>query len=126
MARKPELFKRIGIIETIISLFMLCLMRNFCGNLTFVVDTMICIGLALSLYQIRLPKWLSSVMKNLGKHSMNIFLFHTFFFLYWFEDYIYITRNPLLIFLSLLLSCWIVSVVIEFIKNKVGLYLLLK
>ena len=126
MARKPELFKEIGTKETIASLLMLCLMRNFCGNLTFIVDTMICVGLAMLLYRIRLPKWFSSVMENLGKHSMNIFLFHTFIFLYWFRDYIYITRNPLLIFLSLLLSCWIISVAIEFIKNKIGFYRLVR
>ena len=126
MARKPEWFEQIGAREAIASLAMLCLMRNFCGNLTFLVDTLICVGLAILLYWVKLPKWFDSVMVNLGKHSMNIFLFHTFIFLYWFRDWIYITRNPLLIFLSLLLSCWIISVAIEFIKNKIGFYRLVR
>lgn len=126
MARKPDGFKNVGKLEIVVSLLLLCLMRNFCGNLTFIVDTLICVGLSLLLYRIKLPEWLSGVMANLGKHSMNIFLFHTFIFLYWFRDYIYITRNPLLIFLSLLLSCWIISVVIEFIKNIIGFYRLFK
>ena len=126
MARKPELFEPIGVKESLVSLVLLGLMRNFCGGWTFIVDTLICVGLAMLLYRIKLPKWLDAVMENLGKHSMNIFLFHTFIFLYWFRDYIYITRNPLLIFLSLLLSCWIISVVIEFIKNKIGFYRLIR
>lgn len=126
MARKPEVFEQIGVKETLASLMLLCLMRNFCGGLTFLVDTLVCIGLAILLYRIKLPKWFDAVMANLGKHSMNIFLFHTFIFLYWFKGWIYITRNPLLIFLSLLLSCWLISVVIEFIKNKIGFYRLVK
>lgn len=126
MAKKPEFFENIGIKETIASLLMLCLMRNFSGDLTFIVDTMICVGLAILLYRIKLPKWFSIVMENLGKHSMNIFLFHTFIYYYWFRDYIYITRSPILILLSLLLSCWIISVLIEFIKNKIGFYRLVR
>ena len=126
MARKPELFEPIGVKESLVSLVLLCLMRNFCGGWTFIVDTLICVGLAMLLYRIKLPKWLDAVMENLGKHSMNIFLFHTFIFSQWFRDWIYITRNPLLIFLSLLLSCWIISVVIEFIKNKIGFYRLIR
>lgn len=126
MARRPEVFKNVGATECIMSLMMLCLMRNFCGNVAFIVDTLICIGLAMMLYRLRLPKWFEAVMANLGKHSMNIFLFHTFIFFYWFRDYIYITRNPLLIFLSLLISCWVISVVIEFVKDKIGFYRLVR
>lgn len=126
LARKSEIFGQIGAKEALASLALLFLMRNFSSNLSFIVDTLICVGLAILLYRIKLPKWLDAVLENLGKHSMNIFLFHTFIFLYWFKDWIYITRNPLLIFLSLLLSCWLISVVIEFIKNKIGFYRLVK
>lgn len=125
MQRKPEFFKSIGIWETIVSLCLLIVMRNFCGGITFVVDTLICVGFAMLLYRIRLPKWLEEAMVNLGKHSMNIFLFHTFLFFFWFKDYIYITRNPFLIFLSLLIPSYLISVAIEFIKKKIGFYYLL-
>lgn len=126
MARKPHVFERIGIREIITSLFLLCMMRNFCENLVFIVDTMISMGLAMLLYHVKLPKWMDIAMASMGKHSMNIFLFHTFIFLYWFREYIYITRNPFLILLSLLISCYLISVMIEFIKNKIGFYRLLK
>ena len=126
MARKPELFQNIGIKESVASLLMLCLMRNFCGNLTFIVDTLICVGLAMLLYRISLPKWYSNVMENLGEHSMNIFLFHTFIYLYWFRVYIYNTQNPILIFFSLLIPCYLMSVLIEVVKSKIGFNRLLK
>lgn len=78
------------------------------------------------IFRIRIAKWFEVVMCNLGKHSMNIFLFHTFIFLYWFREYIYISRNPLLIILSLLISCYLISVIIEIAKNKIGFYRLIK
>lgn len=63
-----------------------------------------------------LPKWVRKSFMFLGKHSMNIFLFHTFIFLYWFKDFIYFSRNPLIIFATLLIPCLIISMVIEKIK----------
>ena len=122
--RKPQLIEKVGKWECIIALTMLCLMRNFCGNLWFIVDTLICVGLAIFFYRIRVAKWFEVVMCNLGKHSMNIFLFHTFIYLYWFEEYIYITRNPLLLFFSLLFSTYLISVIVEYIKE--GLIKVLK
>ena len=122
MAKRPELFREIGAKECLLSLAILCLMRNFCGDLKFIVDTLMCVGLAMFLYRVPLAKRLSMVMESLGKHSMNIFLFHTFIFRYWFSDYIYITRKPLLIFLSLLIPCWLISVALEFSKEKLGFY----
>lgn len=122
MARRSELFDSIGIGESVLSVVLLAVMRNFSGNLVFIVDTLICVGLALLLYRVELPGWINIIMSSLGKHSMNIFLFHTFIFAYWFKDYIYFSRNPLLILLTLLLSCWSLSVAIEFLKKSVGFY----
>lgn len=126
MERKPQMFENIGKRECIIALVMLCVMRNFHVDLWFIVDTLICIGFAILICRIKIAKWFEVVMCNLGKHSMNIFLFHTFIYLYWFKEYIYISRNPLLIILSLLIPCYLISVIIEFIKNKIGFYRLMK
>lgn len=52
----------------------------------------------------------------LGKHSMNIFLFHSFIFYFWFQDYIYISRNPFIIFFTLLMVCIPISLTLEKIK----------
>lgn len=87
-----------------------------------IVDAMLCLGLALLIYKWLLENWIGHIFAELGKHSMNMFLIHTFIFYFWFRDYIYITRNPLLIFLSLLLTSYLVSLVIEWIKKEMGFY----
>ena len=59
-----------------------------------------------------------TILTFIGSHSMNIFMFHTFIYYYYFEDFIYYTRNPLLIFLTLLVVCLILSMGIEYLKKK--------
>lgn len=70
--------------------------------------------------QLRIPQPVSKVLSFIGKHSMNIFLFHTFIFGLWFSSFIYSTRNPLIIYMLLLVICVLISVVIEMIKKIVG------
>ena len=56
-------------------------------------------------------------MAFLGKHSMNIFLFHTFIFYFWFQNIIYASRNPIIIFFTLLAICIPISIVLEWMKR---------
>lgn len=63
----------------------------------------------------KLTKWL----EFLGRHSMNIFLFHTFIFLYYFHDIVYCSGNPFLIFLTLLCSCLAISMGMEYLKKAI-------
>lgn len=58
----------------------------------------------------------------LGKHSMNIFMIHTFIFYYFFHDPLYSLKNPILIFSVLLLCCMLLSMLIEYGKEKLGFY----
>lgn len=53
----------------------------------------------------------------LGKHSLNIFLFHTFIYYYYFCNIIYHSRNPLMIYITMLVLCLMISVVIEYLKK---------
>ena len=53
----------------------------------------------------------------LGKHCMNIFLFHTFIYYFYFHDWVYYSRNPLLIFLTLLSICIVLSLLMEKAKQ---------
>ena len=74
--------------------------------------------LIVKLYQsIICPEIVKNVMAFLGKHSMNIFLFHTFIFLFWFQDIVYASRNPIIIFLTLLAICLLISIALEWIKK---------
>lgn len=60
------------------------------------------------------------VLEFIGVHSFNIFLFHTFIYYYYFPNFIYAFKNPLLIFGVLLGICLLVSVGIEKLKEKIG------
>lgn len=64
------------------------------------------------------------LMTYLGKHSMNMYMVHTFIFSYFFHDFIYGFKYPILIFLALLLSSLAVSVVLETLKTKLKFYVL--
>lgn len=61
-------------------------------------------------------------LEFLGKHSFNIFLFHTFIYYLYFPFLIYWSRNPIIIFISLLISSIVVSIGIEKLKNMIGFY----
>lgn len=62
------------------------------------------------------------VLTYLGKHSMNMYLVHTFIFLYFFSDFIYQFRYPVLIVLALLLTSLALSIAIEQLKKVLSFY----
>lgn len=57
----------------------------------------------------------------LGKHSFNIFLFHTFLIDY-FRPYVYCSMNPFISFMILLLMSSVVSIIIESLKHHLLFY----
>lgn len=61
------------------------------------------------------------IMKFLGNHSMNIYMIHTFIYHYWFSNFIYSFKYPILIFFVLLAICLIISVLLEYGKKIVHL-----
>ena len=74
--------------------------------------------LGITLYcTIQIPTRLLKGLSFFGKHSFNIFLFHSFILGYYLHDYIYWSRSPLLIFLTLLVVCTPISMLIEWIKD---------
>lgn len=126
VARVPaSAFDRLTVFDTIIAFVLLSVIRNF-SNMYCIVDTLLCMSIAVFLYKVKFCNWLETIFVQLGKHSQNIFLFHTFIFLYWFREETYITRDPLIIFIQLTVVCYLISVVIEFVKQKIGFYKLCK
>lgn len=69
---------------------------------------------------------LKILLSFLGKHLFNIFLFHTFIYLYYWKEMIYFFRYPLLIFIVLLSVCLFISVLIEISKKRILFYKLSK
>lgn len=66
---------------------------------------------------------LRDVFAFIGKHSLNIYLVHTFFYMALWQKYIYHFRYAGLTFLLLLAVCLLYSVVLEALKNLfAGLY----
>lgn len=82
-----------------------------------VFDSIVTLSMIMLYKTVVLPSFVGKTFEFLGKHSMNIFMFHTFIFSHWLKDFIYSPKNPLLIFLLLLIVCLIISVVIEWLKK---------
>lgn len=123
MAKIPlKYFEKTTVWQIVLALCMLTLLRFTRTSPKNIADVMICVGLSLFLHKVPLKNAIGDILEELGKHSMNMFLIHTFIFYFWFRDFIYISHNPLLIFLSLLASSYLLSVIIEFIKRKIGVY----
>lgn len=64
---------------------------------------------------------LGRLLTFIGEHSYNIFLFHTFIYYYYFGDFIYAFKYPVVIFMVLLSLCLLVSGAIEKLKALVGI-----
>src|ERR1035437_3818694 len=73
---------------------------------------------------VRKLKKISQVFEYLGKHSMNIFLIHTFIFGYFYSRFIYSFKYPLLIFIVLLACSLFISILIEYCKKIFRIYTL--
>ena len=84
------------------------------------VDGVITVFLTVTYKTFSKAGWLSSGLGFIGRHSMNIFLFHTFIFYTYFPEFVYWSRNPVLIFITLTVSCLCISVVIEWLKRVSG------
>jgi len=63
----------------------------------------------ITLYLFINKSWISSVLKYIGKHSMNIWMTHTWLMVYIFSDFFYSFKNPILILTMVLIVCLIIS-----------------
>lgn len=106
-------------IAVIASLFVLLWYRTE-YNLNGIVDGLlaVCIITIVRLWIARL-RVVSIVLKELGKRSYIMFLTHTLIYNYYFKDFIYGFRYWWLIFAVLVGVSFVVSVVLEFVLDKV-------
>lgn len=63
--------------------------------------------------------WVKIFLSHLGKHSMNMWLIHSFFCYYLFHDWIYSFKYPLLIFIVLIVVSYLSSIVVNYIYDLV-------
>jgi len=67
-------------------------------------------------------QWIGKILGMLGGHLFNVFLFHTFIYYYFFSDFIYSFKYPVLIFLVLFVTCLAISMFLEYVKRHIGFY----
>ena len=79
---------------------------------------------ALVLATSRLIKRPTGVLSFLGSHSSNIYMVHTFFYLYWFSDWF--RNSPTMMnglgFIVLMVISLLTSILLELLKKKIGIY----
>ena len=90
------------------------------------VDGFICLNIVFILVFIRRYIRKYGLFIFLGKHSINIYMVHTFIFYYFYGNFIYSFKYPIVIFLVLLVCSLGVSVVIEYLKKIVNIQDLVK
>lgn len=87
------------------------------------LDAFITIFIALSVIAFcRMIKLQKSPLAVLGKHSMNIYLIHTFILMFFFPKIIFECKFSPAIFIALLGESFAISVAIEFAKKKAKFY----
>lgn len=124
---KYNFFERINknntsfIKKLLICVFLLIVALCFRRNYLVDFDAVFSLSVILTCYFIiaRIPL-LNKVLELLGKHSSNIFLFHTFIYSIYLKDFVYSFKYPPIIFLLLLIMCFALSIVIDFIKRLTG------
>ena len=122
-----SLFYKAGILRLFIMIFLIFIVALFRVYGIILTGTkidwmfgglIILLTFEITNYSIIIRKGLSF----LGTHLFNIFLFHTFIYLYFWKDFIYSFKYPVLIFLVLLSTCIIVSLIIENLKKLLLFY----
>ncbi len=82
------------------------------------IDTMFALGIITFILLFIKPESIfGRVFEVLGKHSGNLFMFHTFIYAYYFKDFIYGFYHPVIILLILLIVCLVISWTIERLKH---------
>ena len=114
------------LILTIVATILLLYMRNHYVLSCFLGtngDPFIAVFLSLAVVSIcRLTHRKMSALAFVGKHSMNMYLIHTFIYGYFFHDFIYWFKYPILIFAVLFLISLLLSISVEFLKEKIRFY----
>ena len=90
-------------------------------------DPFIVIFLSLAVVSLcRLTHRKIAILAFIGKHSMNMYLTHTFICSYFFHDFIYGFKYPVLIFIMLFSMSLLLSILVEYVKKSIGFYRLLE
>lgn len=59
------------------------------------------------------PLWLTKFLKEMGKRSTSIWLIHTYFCYYLFQEFIYSFKYPVLIYIVLLIISYLTAIIVD-------------
>ena len=85
----------------------------------FIIAPFLAIPFIFVFSQIRLGSLLESILNFIAKHSTNIWLIHPFFYMIYFQELMYKTKNVILIYLLVLLISIFSSLIINVIQDLV-------
>lgn len=110
---------------------LLCLSLLLLLGARLLIDTSIFnpiyVGLFIILFVlIRRPIWLDNALFKIGQRSTSMWLVHSYFCYYFFHDFIYGFRYPLLIYLILLALSYQSAIIVDYISVKIQYWVKLK
>lgn len=105
----------------IVTLLLLCCTYQMHNPDAVLWESLICVWLVCLYKDYSKCVYISKALSFLGRHSFNIFLFHTFIYSYYFHDFIYWSRNPIIVLLTLLFVCILISMFIEYLRKQLKL-----
>lgn len=65
------------------------------------------------------PKVLDKLLAEFGKRSTSMWFIHCYFCYYYFTQYIYMLKNPILMFVILVAVTYISAIILDFVNNKI-------
>ena len=95
------------------------------GHLDIIFCPILIYGICILTEAELVRKSISPVIKILGKYSMYIWLTHTFFAYYYFQELVFMAKYSMVIFVWTIVLCLCVAIVVEFIPSKDNLNLML-
>lgn len=123
--RVKRVFERLGsgnALFPMIALLSLCVLRCFVPNQS--VGSYFVIVFVLLFVQIPINKTIGSILTYLGKHSMNLWLIHTWFCTRLFHNFFFDQIHyPILIYFSLLAVSLLVSHAVEWIYKPISRFI---
>lgn len=91
----------------------------------FRVDPFLTFSLVLAVVSIcRATKLQFKPLQYIGKHSMNMYLTHSYILGYFFSEYVFALKYPIVMFIGVFSTSLLVSIAFEFVKGRTKFYCL--
>lgn len=123
---KFKLFVKSNNLSHFVIIALLILIGGRCCIKTGAFDAFYTLIFILLFNCIKLPTIIAGTLERLGNNSMNMWMIHTYFSIYLFQNFIYGFKYPVIIFLVLVVISYLSSKVIDFIANPLTQQLYLK